>query len=96
MTYEIPGIKKQIVSANKTHEDCVKKEADYQKQSKDAERQFQIECKKISIPGTKIKSELYALAQNLPEFFVEIAEKCKSLSSIADFYREFRKVILQK
>ena len=47
------------------------------------------QCQQLGIEGVKIKSEIIALAKDLPEQYEEIATEAKGLQEAVQLYQDF-------
>ena len=50
---------------------------------------FRKQCEQLGIDGDKIKSEILALARELPDTYDEIAIDAKNIKEAVDVYRQF-------
>ncbi|CAJ0571395.1 unnamed protein product, partial [Mesorhabditis spiculigera] len=93
--YEIPGLKRQIAKADQSLEEGVKKEKDYLKQSADAKKDYHKELERLGLQGKKLRSELLALAADLPAFFAQQNSQIGNLAAARDYYANFRTYLLR-
>ncbi|XP_002732101.1 CDK5 regulatory subunit-associated protein 3-like [Saccoglossus kowalevskii] len=89
VSYEIPGLKKQIAKCEQSQKDCERKEKDYESSAAEQREQYNTACKQFGIQGKKVKSELLQLVKDLPVFYEDVVEKTKNLQKTCDFYKEF-------
>ncbi len=77
-------------------QECERKESDCEKSAREAEKQFKQECLKMGVKGCHLKKELLDLAQDVPAFFESLTLKCRqTLGAPVEFYRQFRRCLLQ-
>ena len=50
---------------------------------------FRKQCEQLGIDGNKIKSEILALARELPDTYDKIAMDAKNIKEAVDVYRQF-------
>lgn len=89
VNYEIPAIKKQITRCQQIQKECERKEADFTNSAADFRKKYSASCRQIGIEGTKIKTELASLVQNLPDEFNRIATATQELQTAVTYYDEF-------
>ncbi|XP_016843000.1 CDK5RAP3-like protein isoform X2 [Nasonia vitripennis] len=89
VSYEVPGIKKQIQKLDQMQNELEKKEAEYKKTENIAHSDFNNLCKQLGISGVKIKKELTERVVELPVIYNKIAKKVKALDNVVEFYSAF-------
>ena len=89
VTYEIPGLKKQLAKSIQAQEECDKKEKDNDKKATEFQKDFEKSCQQLGITGKKIRSEIIALLKDLPETYAGIAAQSKELKGARDIYCKF-------
>jgi hypothetical protein len=89
VTYEIPGLKKQLTKSIQIQGDCDKKEKDNAKKARDFRSEFDKSCKQLGIEGVKIRREIIALLSNLPETYAKMADDARALSPAVEAYVTF-------
>ncbi|KAK7068949.1 Protein of unknown function (DUF773) [Halocaridina rubra] len=89
VTFEIPGLKRQIAKGVQIQQECDRKTAECIKNAADAEKKYYQTCKNIGIKGEKIKHELIDLLHTLPEELNTIADSCKNLKEGCQLYADF-------
>ncbi|XP_028026242.1 CDK5 regulatory subunit-associated protein 3 [Bombyx mandarina] len=94
ISYEIPGLKRQIAKEEQAQADFEKKHADYLKNEASSKSEFLALCKQLGIQGEKIKRELVAKLQELPEIYDQIGKSLKPLQPGIELYNAFTKYIL--
>ncbi|CAK1543840.1 unnamed protein product [Leptosia nina] len=94
ISYEIPGLKRQIAKEEQMQVDCEKKKGDYLKSENTAKNEFLHLCKQLGIKGDKIKQELVERLQELPEIYDKIGHSLKPLRPSIELYSAFTKYIL--
>ncbi|XP_047504967.1 CDK5 regulatory subunit-associated protein 3 isoform X2 [Pieris napi] len=94
ISYEIPGLKRQITKEEQIQADCEKKKNDYLKSEGSAKTEFLNSCKQLGIKGDKIKQELVERLQELPAIYDKIGSSLKPLRPSIDLYSAFTKYIL--
>ncbi|XP_053605750.1 CDK5 regulatory subunit-associated protein 3 isoform X2 [Plodia interpunctella] len=94
ISYEIPGLKKQIAKAEQMQVECEKKHAEYLKNEASSKSEFLALCKQLGIQGNKIKRELVDRLSELPEIYNKIGKSLKPLLPAVELYKAFTKYIL--
>ncbi|XP_023934822.1 CDK5RAP3-like protein [Bicyclus anynana] len=94
ITYEIPGLKKQIAKEEQMQTECEKKRLDYLKNEASSKSEFLTLCKQLGIKGDKIKRELVERLQELPEIYDKIGKSLKPVQPAIELYSAFTKYIL--
>ena len=78
-------------------QECLRKQTDYQKQTKEASRVYDQECAKLGIDkSANLRNELINLARNIPAYFDEIAGSSKKLAAPVDYYIRFRHYVAMR
>lgn len=90
VAYDIPGLKKQIQRCGTSQEECAKKETEYVKLAKEADRAYAAECAAMRIQGRSVRKELVEVAKDVPDRLAEIADVVNGLHKSLQFYRHFR------
>ncbi|XP_049819769.1 CDK5 regulatory subunit-associated protein 3 [Aethina tumida] len=96
VSYEIPGLKKQVTKLEQSQQECEKKIKDYSKVESTALKEFNMACEQLGIPGNNIKSELVGLLDELPKIYKETSEKIKIVKPAIELYTEFTKFLTSK
>lgn len=96
VSYEIPGLKKQVAKLEQSQQECEKKIKDYSKVESTALKEFNMACEQLGIPGNNIKSELVGLLDELPKIYKETSEKIKIVKPAIELYTEFTKFLTSK
>ncbi|XP_060802008.1 CDK5 regulatory subunit-associated protein 3 [Amyelois transitella] len=94
ISYEIPGLKKQIAKEEQLQVECEKKNTDYLKNEASSKSEFLSLCKQLGIQGNKIKRELVDRLMELPEIYDKIGKSLKPLLPAIELYTAFTKYIL--
>ncbi|KAL4720628.1 hypothetical protein ACJJTC_015309 [Scirpophaga incertulas] len=94
INYEIPGLKKQIAKEEQMKAENEKKYSDYLKNETSSKLEFTNQCKQLGIHGNKIKKELVARLQELPDIYDKIGKTLKPLLSGIELYSAFTKYVL--
>ncbi|XP_050677763.1 CDK5RAP3-like protein isoform X2 [Leptidea sinapis] len=94
ISYEIPGLKKQIAKEEQAQLDCEKKHTDYLKSEASTKSEFLNLCKQLGIKGDKIKRELVERLQELSAIYDKIGGSLKPLRPSIELYTAFSKYIL--
>jgi len=89
VSYEVPGLKKQLVKCDQVLAECDKKDRDNDKRVLDLQQEYRKECAQLGIVGDQLKKEIICLAKNLPDNYTDIAEDSKVLKEACDLYKEF-------
>nr|CAB3229464.1 CDK5 regulatory subunit-associated protein 3 [Phallusia mammillata] len=89
LNYEIPAVKKQKTKCDQVREECKKKIQDCDRNTNEAKRHYIEECKKVGIAGTNVRRELLDLVKDLPQELNAIAEQCKGLLPVLEYYIAF-------
>lgn len=76
--------------------ECERKEAEYEKLSREADRIFRQECQKMGVDGKNLKQELFRLSDSLPNRFEKLVEKFKELTQLINYYDNFRRLTCGK
>ena len=97
VTYEIPGLKKQLAKSIQTQGDCDKKEKDNAKKARDFRAEYEKSCKQLGIEGgAKIRREIIALLDDLPQTYAGIAGDARALLPAVDSYSLFLEATLDE
>ncbi|XP_052748565.1 CDK5 regulatory subunit-associated protein 3 [Galleria mellonella] len=94
ISYEIPGLKKQIAKEEQMQLECKKKHSDYLKNEASSKSEFLTLCKQLGIQGNRIKKELVERLQELPEIYDKIGKSLKPLLPGIELYSAFTKYVL--
>ncbi|XP_059054573.1 CDK5RAP3-like protein [Achroia grisella] len=94
ISYEIPGLKKQIAKEEQMQVECEKKHTDYLKNEASSKSEFLTLCKQLGIKGNRIKRELVERLQELPELYDKIGQSLKPLLPGIQLYSAFTKYVL--
>ncbi|CAG9787399.1 unnamed protein product [Diatraea saccharalis] len=94
ISYEIPGLKKQIAKEEQMQAECEKKHTDYLKNEALCKSEFLNQCKQLGIQGEKIKRELVDRLQELPDIYDKIGKSLKPLLPGIELYAAFTKYAL--
>lgn len=89
VSYEVPGLKKQLVKCDQVLGECDKKDRDNEKRVADLQQEYRKECAQLGIVGDQLKKEIISLAKNLPDEYKDIAEDARTLKEACDLYKEF-------
>ncbi|XP_074653512.1 CDK5 regulatory subunit-associated protein 3-like [Tubulanus polymorphus] len=89
VNYEIPSLKKQIAKCKQTHDETIKKEAEYVTLENEFKQKYHAACKQMDIPGVRIKTELMALLNDLPSELDNVVKSTSNLSSAVEYCRSF-------
>lgn len=89
VSYEAPGLKKQVLKCDQVLGECDKKDRDNEKRVLDLQQEYRKECAQLGIVGDQLKKEIISLAKNLPDEYKDIAEDAKTLKEACDLYKEF-------
>ena len=97
VTYEIPGLKKQLAKTIQVQGDCDKREKDNAKKARDFRADYEKSCKQLGIEGgTKVRREIIALLDDLPQTYAKIAEDSRALSPAVEAYVAFLEATLDE
>ncbi|CAH0546182.1 unnamed protein product [Brassicogethes aeneus] len=96
VSYEIPGLKKQVAKIEQSQLECEKKLKDYGKVETTALKEFNVACEQLGIPGDEIKMELLGLLKELPKIYKDTSERIKIVQSAIELYTEFSKFLSGK
>lgn len=96
VSYEIPGLKKQITKLEQNQLDCEKKIKEYSKVEATALKEFHASCEQLGISGKNIKKELLELIKGLPDIYRSTAENIKLVKPAVDLYIEFNNYLAGK
>lgn len=91
VTYEVPGLRKQVAKLEQTRSEYEKKIKDFAKVENLALSEFGSLCKQLGIKGDKIKKELIALLDDLPKIYKVSVENIKTVLSAVEVYSAFTK-----
>lgn len=94
VNFEIPALKRQIGKSQQTQKECIRKGNDCKANSLLFKDKYLHVCKQMGITGDNPRKELVQLVDKLPEIFMEIAEKVKSLDKVITYYRSFVKFVV--
>ncbi|KAM3967080.1 CDK5RAP3 protein homolog [Aphomia sociella] len=94
ISYEIPGLKKQIAKEEQMQAECEKRHTDYLKNEASSKSEFLTLCRQLGIQGNKIKRELVDRLQELPEIYDKIGKSLKPLLPGIELYAAFTKYVL--
>jgi len=89
VVYEIPGIKKHNLKLESLQTESQKKQEAARKRITELENEYRKQCEQLGIDGNKIKSEILALARELPDSYNKIAADAKQIKEAVDVYRKF-------
>lgn len=89
ISYEIPGLKKQIAKLEQTQSECDKREHELLRSSAAMRDQYSASCRQLGMEGHKLRSEIVQLLEELPQELKAIAEQAACLSDAVGYYREF-------
>nr|CAG4644037.1 EOG090X07S9 [Lepidurus arcticus] len=95
VTYDIPGIKRQMAKCEQVQLECERKEADCLKNASDLRDKYYASCKQIGIEGKHVKRELVNLLQDLPGLYTAIAKEVDILKEPRHLYQQFIAYILE-
>ncbi|TRY63647.1 hypothetical protein TCAL_03583 [Tigriopus californicus] len=95
VTYEIPGLKKQVAKAVQVQEECDKKEKDNLRKAKDFQHDFDKSCQQLGIPGQHLRQEIIALMKSLPETYQTVASDCRKLKKARELYAHFMRSTME-
>ena len=97
VTYEIPGLKKQLAKTIQVQGDCDKREKDNAKKARDFRADYEKSCKQLGIEGgTKVRREIIALLDDLPQTYAKIAEDSRALLPAVEAYVAFLEATLDE
>ncbi|XP_018579423.1 CDK5RAP3-like protein [Anoplophora glabripennis] len=96
VSYEIPGLRKQVAKLEQSQLECEKKIKDYSKIESVALKEFNSSCEQLGIAGKKIKQELIELLKQLPSLYKGTAEKIKIVKPAIQLYTEFNNFLSGK
>lgn len=94
VTYEIPGLKKQLAKTIQIQEECDKREKDNIKKAKEFRAEFDKSCQQLGISGKKIRREIIDMVSTLPQTYEVIAKDCQKLKPFRAMYCDFLKATL--
>ncbi|CAG9857714.1 unnamed protein product [Phyllotreta striolata] len=96
VSYEIPGLRKQVQKLQQSQLECEKNIKDYTKTENSMLKEFKQSCEQLGIEGDKIKPELLRLLKDLPDIYRGISEKIKIVQPALELYNEFNKYLSGK
>ncbi|XP_054714638.1 CDK5 regulatory subunit-associated protein 3-like isoform X2 [Uloborus diversus] len=96
IVYELPSLKRQLMKAQQTQEECIKKEADYAKNEHAMRENYATSCQQIEIEGKNIKKELLSLLDDLPDALNAISASAKDLVHVRNYYVSFLNFTLNR
>lgn len=97
VTYEIPGLKKQLAKTIQIQGDCDKKEKENSKKARDFRADYEKSCKQLKIEGgSKVRREIIALLDDLPQTYAKIAEDSRALLPAVEAYVAFLEATLDE
>lgn len=91
VSYEVPGLRKQIAKLEQTQIECEKKIKDYTKAENLVQSEFNTSCKQLGIDGKKIKKELVNMLDELPQIYKNAAETIQMVKPALELYSAFVK-----
>ncbi|KAK7789713.1 hypothetical protein R5R35_014753 [Gryllus longicercus] len=89
VNFEVPSLKKQIAKCEQLQTECDKQVLDYQKRYNSMQNELKVLFKQLGIEGKKVKHELVARLQELPDIYNKVAENAKLLSKAVEYYSAF-------
>lgn len=91
VTYELPGLRRQLQKAVASQEECDKKEKDNDRKAAEFRREFERSCEQLGIQGERrcLRREIIDLMKDLPETYTDLAERSKGLKAARDGYCAF-------
>ncbi|XP_050304864.1 CDK5 regulatory subunit-associated protein 3 [Anthonomus grandis grandis] len=93
VSYEIPGLKKQVQKLEQLQLESEKKIKDCSKSEAVSQKEFNTACEQLGIKGNNIKSELLELLKELPKIYEEMSEKIKIVQPAIELYTAFNKYL---
>lgn len=96
VSYEVPGIKRQMQKCQQIEEECDRKEISCIKNAADAKDKYYATCKQIGIKGEKVKHELVDLLEELPEEFSKLCKRAQELEDARQLYVDFIEFTLEE
>ncbi|KAM3135378.1 hypothetical protein pb186bvf_012536 [Paramecium bursaria] len=90
--YEIPGLKKQIISIDSQIKTCYNRIDDYNQGIKNYKQMFEQQCQKHLIKGENIDEEVPKMIEQIPDLFEEInslVHNNQTLFEATLYYRKF-------
>jgi len=95
VSFEVPGIKRQMQKCQQIQEECDRKEINCNKNAAVAKDKYYATCKQIGIPGERIKHELIDLLKDLPEEFSKLTKRAQELGNTRQLYLDFIQFTLE-
>ncbi|CAD8061492.1 unnamed protein product [Paramecium sonneborni] len=92
LTYDIPGIKKQLILNDQQLQSTEQRIIDSQVQIQNHKQQFEKQCKKYGINGQNIEEEVPNMILQIPQLFQDIEQLALKNQTILDsieYYRQF-------
>ena len=97
VTYEIPGLKKQLAKTIQIQGDCDKREKENAKKARDFRADYEKSCTQLGIEGgSKVRREIIALLDDLPQTYAKIAEDSRALLPAVEAYVAFLEATLDE
>uniref|UniRef100_A0A0K8TRB8 Putative cdk5 activator-binding protein n=1 Tax=Tabanus bromius TaxID=304241 RepID=A0A0K8TRB8_TABBR len=89
ITYELPGLKKQMARLDQQSDEALKRVQDLAKTETVLLHEHAALCQQLGIKGEHLAKELATKLKDLPEIYAESIKDIDTLSSAVDYYREF-------
>lgn len=89
IAYEIPGLKKLLAKSIATQEDCDKREKENGRKAVEFRAEFDKSCRLLGIEGKRLRREIIALLDELPNTYSKVAEDSKKLERPRRMYVDF-------
>lgn len=91
ISFEIPGLKKQIAKFEQLSEESLKKSKDVVKSQNSIRSEYNAICSQLGIQGDNIRKELIEKLDDLPKLFKDVADATPELLKAANLYGEYAK-----
>lgn len=89
ISYEIPGLKKQIAKFEQLGEESQKKSKDVVKSQNTIRKEYEAICSQLGISGENIRKELLERLKDLPQLLQDVASVTPGLQKASHLYGEY-------
>lgn len=89
ISYEIPGLKKQITKFEQLSEESQKKSKDVVKSQNTIRKEYEAICSQLGISGENIRKELLERLKDLPQLLQDVASVTPGLQKASHLYGEY-------
>eukprot|EP01017_Pseudomicrothorax_dubius_P020867 TRINITY_DN2264_c0_g1_i1.p1 TRINITY_DN2264_c0_g1~~TRINITY_DN2264_c0_g1_i1.p1 ORF type:complete len:540 (+),score=155.07 TRINITY_DN2264_c0_g1_i1:25-1620(+) len=95
-SFEIPALKRNIISNETAIHEIHMKVADARSNAKTAERDYENHCQRLGIKGESVAREVALLTSKLPELYADIVSSLKNqeIGELIQYYKRFSKFSL--